>query len=53
MGGSMIISGIIIALMTFILGLVTFLIGLIGWVILKLMKDELNLHIKIGPGKEE
>ncbi len=49
----MIISGIIIALMTFILGLVTFLIGLFGWLILKLMKEELNLDIKIGPGKKE
>jgi uncharacterized protein YneF (UPF0154 family) len=30
-----------------LVGLVAFLIGLIGWVVLKLMKEELHLDIKI------
>ena len=49
----MIISGIILAILSVLAGLVAFLIGLIGWIILKLMKDELHLDIKIGPGNKD
>ncbi|HEY9078066.1 MAG TPA: hypothetical protein VIO61_16135 [Anaerolineaceae bacterium] len=47
------ITGLFFALMSFLAGLVVFLIGLIGWIILKLMKEELHLDIKIGSGKKE
>ena len=43
----MIITGFLFAILTILAGLVTLLIGLIGWVILKLMKEELHLNIKI------
>jgi len=45
--GSMVIQGIVFTLFAFLIGLAAFLIGLIGWVILKLMKEELHLDIKI------
>jgi hypothetical protein len=45
--GSMAIQGIVFTLFAFLIGLGAFLIGLISWVILKLMKEELYLDIKI------
>ena len=48
--GSMGIQGVAFTLLAYLVGLVAFLIGLIGWVILKLMKEELHLDIKIKSG---
>lgn len=48
----MIIPSILIALLTLLAALATLLIGLLGWVILKLMKEMLQLDIKIEPGKK-
>jgi hypothetical protein len=51
-GGTMIIPGIILTILLVLAGLVAFLIGLIGWIILKLMKDELHLKFTVGSGKK-
>ena len=48
----MIIPSILIALLTLLVALVALFIGLFGWVILKLMKEMLQLDIKIEPGKK-
>ena len=45
----MFIIGLFITLLTFLAGSIAFLIGLITWVVLKFMKEMLNLKIKIGP----
>ena len=47
----MIIPSILIALLTLLVALVALLIGLLGWVILKLMKEMLQLDINIEPCK--
>jgi len=49
----MILSGIFLIVMTVLAGLVAFLIGLVGWVVLKLMKEELHLDIKVRAEKQE
>ena len=48
----MIIPGLILAILGILAGLVSFLIGLVGWVVLKLMKEELHLDIKIDSTKK-
>ena len=45
MGGIMFIPSIIIALLIILAGLVAFIVGLVGWIILKLMKEEIHLNI--------
>jgi len=47
------LTAFFIILLTFIGGLITFLAGLIGWVIFRLMKEELNLKLKIKSGDQE
>lgn len=49
----MFITGLIIALLTLLVGLFASLVGFIGYVVLKLMKEELNLKIKIDSEKKE
>lgn len=46
----MIIQGLVLTFLAVIAGLVSVLIGLVGWIVLKLMKDELHLDIKINSG---
>jgi len=48
----MIIPSILIVLLTLLVALVALLIGLFGRVVLKLMKEMLQLDIKIGSGKK-
>jgi uncharacterized protein YneF (UPF0154 family) len=45
--GSMIIQSAVLTMFAVLVGLVVLLFGLIGWVVLKLMKEELHLDIKI------
>ena len=52
MWGTMFIPSIIIAILTILAGLVAFLVGFVGWIILKLMKDELNLKITTDSNKD-
>ena len=52
-GGKNMIQALFIVIFTTLVGLVAFLIGLIVRVILKLMKEELNLKIKIGPDSKD
>ena len=49
----MIIPGIILILLAIVGGLVVFLIGLLSWFILKLMKEELHLHITTNENDPE
>ncbi len=44
------IQGLVLTFLAIIAGLVSVLIGLVGWIVLKLMKDELHLDIKINSG---
>lgn len=48
----MFIQGLILTILAVLAGLVAFLIGFIGWVILKLMKEELNLKITTDPNSK-
>jgi hypothetical protein len=48
----MIIPGLILTVLAVLVSLIAFLIGLIGWIILKLMKDELHLDITIDSNKK-
>jgi hypothetical protein len=51
-GGSMFIPGLILLILGVLASLVSFLIGLVGWIILKLMKEELHLKINLGSDKK-
>jgi len=47
------LQGLIFALFALAAGLIAFIVGTIGHFILKLMKEELNLKIKINSEKKE
>ena len=47
------IQWLILTILAVLAGMVSLVIGLISWIILKLMKEELHLKIKIDPGKKE
>jgi hypothetical protein len=49
----MFIPILIIALITFLASLVASLVGIIGYVVLKFMKEELNLKIKIDSDEKD
>ena len=49
----MFIPGLIITLLIFLAGSIVYLIGLIVWIVLTLMKEMLNLKIKIGSDDDE
>lgn len=44
----MVIQGILLTFLAIITGLVSILIALLGWIVLKLLKNELHLDIKIN-----
>ena len=46
------IQGLALTFLAIIAGLVSVLIGLVGWIILKFMKNELHLDIKINSGNK-
>ncbi len=48
----MIIQGLVLTFLAIIADLVSVLIGLVGWIIMKVMKDELYLDIKINSGEK-
>ena len=49
----MFIPGLILLILGVLASLVSFVIGLIGWIILKLMKEELHLKINFDPDKKD
>jgi hypothetical protein len=51
--GTMVIPGLILLILGVLASLVSFVIGLIGWIILKLMKEELHLKINLGSDKKD
>jgi uncharacterized protein YneF (UPF0154 family) len=48
----MVIPALIITILAVLSGLLSFLIGLIGWIVLKLMKEELHLNITLESEKK-
>jgi len=49
----MFIPGSIIAILTILAGLIAYLVAIVVRVVLILIKEELNLKIKIGPETKE
>lgn len=49
---NMVIQGILLTFLAIIAGLVSILIALLGWIVLKLLKNELHLDIKINSDKK-
>lgn len=49
----MIIQVIALALFGLLAGLIVYLVGMIGWIVLKLLKEELHLKIRFGPEPED
>jgi uncharacterized protein YneF (UPF0154 family) len=48
----MVIPALMITILAVLGGLLSFLIGLVGWIVLKLMKDELHLNITFDSEKK-
>jgi hypothetical protein len=49
----MFIQGLLLIILAVVAGLITFLVGFVGWIILKLMKEELHLQITINNDDKE
>lgn len=49
---NMVIQGILLTFLVVIAGLVSILIALAGWIVLKLLKNELHLEIKINSDRK-
>ena len=47
------IQWLILTILAILAGMISLVVGLVGWIILKLMKEELHLKINLDPPKKD